>query len=49
MLKKFNWENLPWVISRPSLQVIGLIQKDWMNGLIACLWHHLGYEPTKTK
>jgi len=25
MLKKFNWEIFPWMISRPSLQVIGLI------------------------
>lgn len=39
----------PWMILRPDLQVIRLVQRDGMNGLITCLWHHLGCGPTKIK
>jgi hypothetical protein len=37
------------MISRPWLQVIEFVQRDGMNGLIRCLWHHLVYGPTKIK
>jgi len=39
----------PCMTSRPGLQILGLVQKDGMNGLIAGLWHHLGCELTKIK
>ncbi len=39
----------PWMISRPGLQVIKLVQRGGMNGLIAHLWHHLGCGPIKIK
>ncbi len=39
----------PLMISRLGLQVIGLVQRGGMNGLIAHLWHHLGCGPTKIK
>jgi len=42
-------KSLPWMISRLGMQVIELVQKDGMNGLITHLWHYLGYGPTKTK
>jgi hypothetical protein len=45
----FDWENSSLDDSRPSLQVIGLVQRDGMNGLIAHLWHHLGSGPRKIK
>ncbi len=42
-------KTFPWMISRPCLQTIMLIRKDGMNGLILCLWHHLGCGLTNTK